>query len=76
MNEHEAEKALHTLYAKLETLRKLNPVDLLLSHHDKQYEATLEEAYTALARLETALDELGEKLEYQHARIGTVLEQS
>jgi hypothetical protein len=37
-------------------------------------EQTLEEAYAALAKFETELEELGETLEYHHARLGGAFE--
>ena len=44
-------------------LRHLEMADLLLPGRQKHYEQTLEDAYAALAQLETALDELGQELE-------------
>ena len=38
------------------------------------FEKNLEEAYAALAKIETELDELGETLEYHHARLGGAFE--
>jgi len=38
------------------------------------FEQTLEDAYAALAKIETELDELRETLEYHHARLGGAFE--
>ena len=47
---------------------------LVLHNQQKSYEQTLEDAYAALAQLETKVDELGEELEYQHQRLGVMVE--
>ncbi len=75
MNEIEVETTialLRKLHARLEALRHLEIADLLLPDQQKHYEQTLEDAYAALAQVETALDELGQELEYQHQRLGEV----
>jgi hypothetical protein len=77
MNEIEIEAALaslRTLCARVETLRHLEYVDLLLPGQQKHYEQTLEDAYAALAQVETALDKLGQELEFQHQRLGGAVE--
>jgi len=61
---------LQKLYARLETLRHLDIADLQLPGQQKHYEQTLEDAYATLAEVETALDELGQELEFQHRRLG------
>ncbi len=78
MNEIELETAissLRKLCARLETLRHLEIADLQLPGQQKHYEQTLEDAYAALAQVETTLDELGQKLEYQHQRLGEMVDQ-
>ncbi len=78
MNEREVETTIATLRrlcARLETLRHLEITDLQLPAQQEHYEQTLEDAYAALAQVETTLDELGQELEYQHQRLGEVLDQ-
>jgi peptidoglycan hydrolase CwlO-like protein len=78
MNEIERETtiaSLQKLCARLETLRHLDIADLQLPEQQKHYEQTLEDAYAALAQVETALDTLGQELEYQHQRLGEVRNQ-
>ncbi len=61
MNEIEVETtitSLRTLHARLESLRHLEMADLLLPSQQEHHEQTLEDAYTALAQVETALDQL------------------
>ncbi len=67
-------QAVHTLYARLETLRHRKVSDMLSPAQQTTVEQTLEEAYAALAKIETELDELGETLEYHHARLGEAIE--
>ena len=62
--------ALQTLYARLDTLRHMKVSDMLYPGQQTAFEQTIEEAYAALAKIETELDELGETLEYHHARLG------
>ena len=61
--------ALHTLYARLETLRHMEGPDLLLPDKIEQYRSTLEDAYAVYGQIETIVDELGQELEYQHSRL-------
>ena len=67
-------QSVHTLYARLETLRNMKVTDMLSPGQQTTVEQTLEEAYAALAKIETELDELGETLEYHHARLGEAIE--
>ena len=53
-------QALQTLYARLDTLRQMKVSDMLSPGQQTMFEQTLEEAYAALAKIETELDELGE----------------
>jgi hypothetical protein len=61
--------ALHTLNARLETLRHMEGPDLVLPDSIEQYRSTLEDAYAAYGKIETIVDELGQELEYQHRRL-------
>lgn len=73
MNEIERETtiaSLQKLCARLETLRHLDIADLQLPDQQKHYEQTLEDAYTALAQVEAALDGLSQELEFQQQRLG------
>ena len=73
MNEMEVEitiASLRRLCARLETLRHLEITDLQLPGQQEHSEQTLEDAYAALDQVETALDELGQELEYEHQRLG------
>ncbi len=77
MNEIERETtiaSLQKLSARLETLGHLDIADLLLPGQQKHYEQTLEDAYATLAEVETALDKLGQELEFQHQRLGGTVE--
>jgi hypothetical protein len=67
-------QAVQTLYARLETLRQMKVSDMLSPGQQTTFEQTLEEAYAALAKIETELDELGETLVYHHARLGGAFE--
>ncbi len=62
-------EAPHTPYARLKTLRNMEEVDLLLPNRIEQHCRILEDAYAAYTKIETAVDELGQKLEYQHTRL-------
>jgi DNA repair ATPase RecN len=63
-------EALHTLSARLETLRTMERSELRLPGRAEQYRSTLEDAYAAYCKIETAVDELGQELEYHHQRLG------
>lgn len=76
MNKQEVTiQALQTLYARLDTLRHMKVSDMLSPGQQRRFEQTLEDAYAALAKMETELDELGETLEYHHARLGGAIEE-
>ena len=62
-------EALHGLYASLETLRSVEGPELLLPGKIESCRSTLEDASTAYAKIETAVDEWGQELEYQHLRL-------
>ncbi len=68
----EIEALLHTIrtfYAKLEQLRAREGPEFVLPGRTETYRETLEDAYAAYGQLETAIDELGAELEYQHKRL-------
>ncbi len=67
--------SLQQLCARLETLGHLEIADLRLPGQQKRYEQTLEDASAALTQVETALDKLGQELEFQHQRLGEVRDQ-
>jgi hypothetical protein len=76
MNEIEIEAALETLRilaSRLETLRHMEPTDQELPEQQKPSTTLLEDAYAAFTRIETTVDELGQELEYHHARLGKTL---
>jgi len=61
---------------KMDTLRNMDITDpLLLPGWQKHYEQTLEDAYAALAQMETTLDGLVQELEFQHQLLGKVVAQ-
>lgn len=65
-------EALHTLSARLEILRTMERSGLRLPGQSDQYRSTLEDAYASYAKIGTAVDELGQELEYHHQRLGAV----
>ena len=73
--EEETTTALQSLFAKVDTLRRINIRDLLKPDVYYQYERTLQEAYDALTNVEDALTTLGMKLEYQHFRLGGAVDE-
>lgn len=77
MNTFETETiaALTTLFEKVHELQNKNIRDLLLPNAYTEYRATLDAAYDALVHVEDALDSLGMKLEFQHWRISSALEE-
>ncbi len=62
-------EALHTLYARLEPPLSMEGPEMLLPGRIESYRSTLEDASAAYAKIETAVDELGQELEYQHTRL-------
>ena len=67
-------QALQTLYARLDSLRHMKVSDMLDKGQQTTFEQTIEDAYAAMAKIERELDELGETLEYHHARLGGAIE--
>ncbi len=53
----------------LEKLRLMEGSEMLLPGGVEAYNNTLEDAYTAYAQIETAVDEWDHELEYQHTRL-------
>lgn len=77
MNEIEVEatiEELRTLTARLEALRHMEKAELELPGQQKHYATLLEDAYAALAQVETAVDELRQEVEYHHERLGKPVE--
>ena len=73
--EEQTVNELKILFAKVDTLTRINIRDLLLPDEYYHYEKTLQEAYDALTEVEDALTSLGMKLEYQHWRLGGAVEE-
>ena len=77
MNEIEIEatiEELRTLTARLETLRHMEKTDLESLDQQTHYANLLEDAYAALAQVETSVDELRQELEYNNERLGKPIE--
>ena len=74
-SEEETITALHSLFAKVETLRQISIRDILKPDVYFLYEQTIQEAYDALTMVEDALTSLGMKLEYEHFRLGGALDE-
>ena len=70
-NENIIAAALHVLYLRLHTLRDLEPIEAVEADLAKYYQDTLEEAYAALAQVETEIDQFHAELEYHHQRLDT-----
>jgi hypothetical protein len=76
MNERETLlEVFHTLYARLDTLRHLEGQQMRRAESLEQYHRTLEDAYSALGKIETVIDELGQELGYHHTRLDNEVEQ-
>jgi len=73
--EEETVTSLQSLFAKVDTLARINLRDLLKPDVYYHYEKTLQEAYDALTTVEDALTTLGMKLEYQHSRLGGAVDE-
>ena len=73
--EEETVTTLHSLFAKIETLRQISTRDILKPDVYFHYEQTLQEAYDALTTVEDALTSLGMKLEYEHFRLGGAVDE-
>jgi hypothetical protein len=62
-------QAVHTLFARLATLRSLNTSDVIGPEGQGRYKRTAEETYVAIVFLEKAFDHLATELEYQQERL-------
>jgi len=52
----------------------MEKTEIALPDQQKHYANLLEDAYTALAEVETSVDELRQELEYYHERLGEPIE--
>jgi hypothetical protein len=68
-------ETLHTFLARLDRLRNLEGPEFLLPAKVEQYHNTLEDAYAAYGKVETAVDALGQELEHQHVRLDKAVKQ-
>jgi prefoldin subunit 5 len=62
-------EALRTVYRSLEKLKSIEGPELHVPGSIDQYQSLLEDAYAAYDRVETTVEELGQALEYEHARL-------
>jgi hypothetical protein len=62
-------EALRVVYANLEQLRLMEGPENLLPGGVDAYRLLLEDAYAAYSKVETTVDELGQQLEAEHARL-------
>lgn len=62
-------ESFRTLYASLEKLRQLEGPEFVLPGSVADYHRVLEDAYAAYDNIETRVDELGQQLEAEHARL-------
>lgn len=60
---------LRVVYANLANLKLMEGPELLLPGRVENYRTMLEAAYAAYGQVETVVDELGQALEYEHARL-------
>ena len=68
-------EALRTVYARLETLKSIQGPEFQTPGSIDQYQSLLEDAYAAYDRVETTVEELGQALEYEHARLEKAVKQ-
>ena len=62
-------ESFRILYASLEKLRLMEETEFLLPGRVDDYHSVLEDAYAAYGKIETRVDELGQQLEAEHARL-------
>jgi hypothetical protein len=62
-------ESFRILSASLEKLRQLEGPEFLLPGSVDDYHRILEDAYAAYGTIETRVDELGQQLEAEHARL-------
>ena len=67
--------ALRSIYASLETLKSIQGPEFQTPGSIDQYQSLLEDAYAAYDRVETTVEELGQALEYEHARLNQAAKQ-
>ncbi|MGH2496551.1 MAG: hypothetical protein ACRDIV_17775 [Ktedonobacteraceae bacterium] len=60
---------LRSFYASLAKLHEMSGPEMLLPGRVETYHSTLEDAYAAYSKIETKVDELGQQLEAEHARL-------
>jgi hypothetical protein len=63
------------LYAHLEQLKRIAGPEFQVPGSIDQYQSLLEDAYAAYDRVETTIEELGQALEYEHARLEKAVKQ-
>ena len=68
-------QALRTVYTSLERLKSIAGPELQVTGSIDQYRSLLEDAYAAYDRVETTVEELGQALEYEHARLEKAVKQ-
>ena len=68
-------QTLRTVYTSLERLKSIAGPELQVPGSIDQYQSLLEDAYAAYDRVETTVEELGQALEYEHARLEQVVKQ-
>ena len=69
-NQDDISHALAGIRSRLDTLASSNTTNILIpGGPQERYHQIIEEAYTALGLIETQVDELRAKLEYQHKRL-------
>jgi hypothetical protein len=69
-------EALRTVFANLEHLKNIEGHEFQVSGSVAHYQSLLEDAYAAYDRVETTVEELGQALEYEHARLEKAVKQS
>ena len=62
-------ESFRALFASLGKLRLMEGPEFLLPGRVDAYHRALEDAYTAYSKIETRVDELGQQLEAEHARL-------
>ena len=68
-------QAWQRLQASLAELQSVTSADMRLPEVRAYVLSTLETAYAALARIESAFDELGQELEAHHQRLAEMMEE-
>ncbi len=68
-------EALRTVYTSLEQLKSIEGPEFHAPGSIDQYQSLLEDAYAAYDRVETTVEELGQALEYEHARLEKAVKQ-